>query len=744
MRYEDFNIRIMNKRDDGYDVAVESPAGNANAHIKIREDLREAANQLNNLSGAFRGDAAEATRKAQFDQPPSASPEDIGSELFRSLFTGNVRRMYDRSYSSLKDPNTGLRIKLHLNLEDPDVSKLAQVPWEYVYEKDTMEYLALSRQTPLVRYIEVQRPTAKQRLDGQLRILVVMSNPKGVHPLDLEAESKLIEESWARDPSVNVDFLTDATPDNLRSMLVANEYHVLHYMGHGTHDPVTGAGALVLEDEQREAVLMDASTLGALLRDAPSIQLAFLNACDTGKASTDEPFAGVANRLVMAGLPAVVAMQFPISDQAAIDFAKAFYPRLVDGFGIDEATAQGRKAILSGRQGSLEWGTPVLYMRAPDGQLFKTQQPVAPDAPSVATPPPAPVDGGSTAKGAAGGALAVLGVVLLAGLAWAFWPSGTEFKFESPSSNVFVGERAPVRFAPDKAEVSLADLADYGVDIRTASGVDGVILSETAIVNNAWQVEATGVTPGSYTLVASVEALDRKQPIQFTTDVTVALDPAVEQSLTEATGRVSQPQFDTETVRDELDDLPTDKLGANAKADVEAIIAELTAVIEARQSALAMSQADNTLGDRIGAFNLWKQAFRNARGFEPSEAQDRVSADALAAADVLASRTTADKFVLCGSTELCAGITSAGTVTSVHTHVSYTKQGDANERFKVVFVQNGEAFKTRNFPSAATVGGQYIRDYSTVRAQAGEVEARLFNGTGDWIATATYTARVTR
>lgn len=743
MRYEDFNIRIMSKRDDGYDVAVDSPAGSANAHIKIPDALRESASRLNSLSGAFRGDAAEATRKAEFDQPLTAGPEEIGAELFSSLFTGNVRRMYDRSYSSLQDPEVGLRIKLHLNLEDPEVGKLSQVPWEYVYEKDTMEYLALSRQTPLVRYIEVQRPTAKRQLEGQLRILVVMSNPSGVHPLDLDKERALIEESWAREPSVNVDFLTDATPDNLRSMLVANEYHVLHYMGHGTHDPVTGAGALVLEGEQNEAVLMDASTLGALLRDAPSIQLAFLNACDTGKASTDEPFAGVANRLVMAGLPAVVAMQFPISDQAAIDFARAFYPRLVDGFGIDEATAQGRKAILSGRHGSLEWGTPVLYMRAPDGQLFKTEVP-QPAAPAEPVTPAAAPAGGSTAKGAAmGGALAVVSLLLLAILALVFWPSGTEFTFAEDQASVFVGDTVDVRFKPDKPDVSLTDLAEYGVEILPAAGVDGVQVGETAIVNNAWQVEVVGWVPGTYTLVASVETLDRSQPIQFTTNVVVSMDPAVVQGLNDAIARVGQPQFDTATVRDDLAALLTDRLGGDARADVDETIDKLEDVLNARDWALGLKAEDTPLDDRIDAFNQWKQAFESVRGFAPSAGQDTVSGRALAAADELATRTTADKFVLCPSQQICAGQSFFGANASVHTHVSYTKSGGDNETFKVVYLQNGEPFKTRRFPSSAVTGGQYIRDYSTVRASNGEIEARLYNGAGDWIATATYNVGAT-
>jgi len=40
---------------------------------------------------------------------------------------------------------------------------------------------------------------------------------------------------------------------------------------------------------------------------------------------------------------------------------------------VDAAVAEARKAISFALANSLEWGTPVLYMRAPDGQIFVVQ-----------------------------------------------------------------------------------------------------------------------------------------------------------------------------------------------------------------------------------------------------------------------------------------------------------------------------------------------------------------------------------
>jgi hypothetical protein len=75
--------------------------------------------------------------------------------------------------------------------------------------------------------------------------------------------------------------------------------------------------------------------------------------------------------MVMAGIPAVVAMQFPISDRAAIAFARKFYPLLAHGDPVDAAVAEGRRAIRLAEARTMEWGTPVLFMRFEDGDILR-------------------------------------------------------------------------------------------------------------------------------------------------------------------------------------------------------------------------------------------------------------------------------------------------------------------------------------------------------------------------------------
>jgi hypothetical protein len=110
--------------------------------------------------------------------------------------------------------------------------------------------------------------------------------------------------------------------------------------------------------------------------------------------SRQDPFAGVATSLIRQGIPAVVAMQFEITDEAAITFASEFYAAVADGYPVDAAVSEARKAIYA-HPNDVEWGTPVLYSRAPDGVLFNLQRdpqrPASADVPVEVRPPaPAP------------------------------------------------------------------------------------------------------------------------------------------------------------------------------------------------------------------------------------------------------------------------------------------------------------------------------------------------------------------
>jgi formylglycine-generating enzyme required for sulfatase activity len=97
-----------------------------------------------------------------------------------------------------------------------------------------------------------------------------------------------------------------------------------------------------------------------------------LNACQTATTSSTRPLAGLAPRLLQRNLSAVVAMQYPLPDRAATIFSREFYRGLALGYPLDAAMAEARKGIfLETGGGTPDWGIPVLFLRAGDGQLVQ-------------------------------------------------------------------------------------------------------------------------------------------------------------------------------------------------------------------------------------------------------------------------------------------------------------------------------------------------------------------------------------
>jgi len=120
---------------------------------------------------------------------------------------------------------------------------------------------------------------------------------------------------------------------------------------------------------------MPAERFKVLLQDSKeNLRLIFLNACAGAQSGRSDPFAGIAQQLVQQGLPAVLAMQFPIMDQAAIVLSQEFYRALAGGYPLEAAVSEARKAIY-GLGGSPEWGTPVFFSRSDDNRILLVPDP---------------------------------------------------------------------------------------------------------------------------------------------------------------------------------------------------------------------------------------------------------------------------------------------------------------------------------------------------------------------------------
>ncbi|HWI34636.1 MAG TPA: CHAT domain-containing protein, partial [Lapillicoccus sp.] len=323
------------------------------------------------------------TRRAGSD-PQSQASMDLGGPLFESVFSEDIMLTWQRSQDQARDHGDGLRLRLRLT----DAPSIAGLPWELLYDRRGNSFIAQSERTPVVRYLEVPQPPRPLAVDGALRILAVISSPTDLPELDVEAEWRRVQdalESRVAAGTVKLDRLPAPTVQALSAWLRQNDVHILHFIGHGDYDERIQDGVIYFQDRYGRSTKVSPTVLGPYLRDHDPLRLVLLNACQSARVDSTDPFSGMAQGLVQQDCTAVVAMQFPISDGAATTFTGEFYGALADGFPVDQAATSARKALIA--EYAAEWATPVLFLRAPDGRVFDHIV-AQPTVTAVPTPPP--------------------------------------------------------------------------------------------------------------------------------------------------------------------------------------------------------------------------------------------------------------------------------------------------------------------------------------------------------------------
>jgi CHASE2 domain-containing sensor protein len=302
----------------------------------------------------------------------AAALETLGQQLFDFLFEtrtdAKLAALLDRSLGAVTQAEQGLRIRLQLDEANPDV---ASMPWEYIYRGIDKCFLASRVVTPLVRFLEVGVPLRKMEAKLPLSMLVVVP---AADDLNVDLEISLLEEalgdmSGAVEMTVLRGFVT---PERLGTELAKRQFDVLHFIGHGDFDGTRAT--LRFNDAAGRRVDVDHETIGKLIRNELSLKLLVLNSCKGATLSSSVAFVGMAPRLVAAGVPAVVAMQFPIRDDEALCFVKSFYGALFEGEdrgSVDFAICTARNALEMKFAGGRALGLPVLFMRYEEGVLFR-------------------------------------------------------------------------------------------------------------------------------------------------------------------------------------------------------------------------------------------------------------------------------------------------------------------------------------------------------------------------------------
>lgn len=189
------------------------------------------------------------------------------------------------------------------------------------------------------------------------KILILAANPKDMQPLRLAQEVRDIEEglerSQKRDQFVIVKKSAVRSRDFRRALMEVKP-QIVHFCGHGLQQE-----GIALEDEIGKSQLVSAKALSGLFAlFADQVKCVVLNAC----------FSEEQAEAIRHHIDYVVGMKQAIGDQAAIEFAVAFYDALAAEDNVLESPERvefayrlGCNAIdMAGVSGSL---TPVLLKK---------------------------------------------------------------------------------------------------------------------------------------------------------------------------------------------------------------------------------------------------------------------------------------------------------------------------------------------------------------------------------------------
>ncbi|MGZ4306826.1 MAG: CHAT domain-containing protein [Solirubrobacteraceae bacterium] len=371
--YDELRLRIDRREGGRYHVLASTSTAEASTSFELPFNELEVENFILKVSRP-RG-------RRRIETSALSDARSFGGRLFKALFQGRIHELYRDALGHARAEDRGVRITLCLS----GSPELIDVPWEYLF--DEPDFLAVSAFTPVVRYLDLPRAHRPLLVEAPLHLLGVVSSPADYEQLDVERERDNLQRalsSLTGAGAVELHWLERPTLGGLLKALQTDTFHALHYIGHGSYDRDSERGVLLFEDESGWARPVSGDKLGMVLHDFSSLRLAILNACEGARTARNDPFAGVAGALVQRDIPAVVAMQFEISDEAAIVFAGGFYEPLAGGVPVDASLAAARLAMLAERSDDIEWGTPVLFMRVPDGRIFDLGDDDHAPAPGVA------------------------------------------------------------------------------------------------------------------------------------------------------------------------------------------------------------------------------------------------------------------------------------------------------------------------------------------------------------------------
>ncbi|MEA3400533.1 MAG: SUMF1/EgtB/PvdO family nonheme iron enzyme [Armatimonadota bacterium] len=348
--------------------------------------------------------------------------QELGQALYDALLGNDATRIVWREAESAAEDEP---VRLCLSADESDLQHqldLVATPWDGLYDGRNHLWLGSRRG---VLYRMPWRPENTCRPGPELRVLVVHTTPLDAErPFEERVPPlKALDTKALRD---ELDELAEQTCKRLRwreadaqiddLTLVLSDFRpdVVHFVGHslaGTDDDPRPV--LVFVDGAGRATCVTPSQLGQCFHSADWYpRLVVLTSCRSAQFAVE---------LLREGNPVVVGCRYKVNDREAKRLDSAIYRALARGAAIDQAVAEGRRAVIDSPEAwcPADWMGPFvatsLDPRAPL-VLYDVQA----DAPEPEAPRPVGVRREAKARrgGTLAAVLAIAGLLMAVAGAW--------------------------------------------------------------------------------------------------------------------------------------------------------------------------------------------------------------------------------------------------------------------------------------------------------------------------------------
>jgi tetratricopeptide (TPR) repeat protein len=293
--------------------------------------------------------------------------EPFSQALTSALFADN--RLL-AAFSEARGRGEFLRLRLTIAA---DAGELHGLCWELLAAPGSNVPFSLNEKVYFSRYqpSQVAAGAALPQPRGMLRALAAAANPSNLSAYKLQridTTSELARAEAGLSP-IRVDRLP-ASPGDLctlqRLLDRSRVVDILYLACHGAFRRNTAALFLEGDDGKvKRATGEELAERVSLMENRP--RLVVLASCESAALGAGEGLLALGPLLVLAGVPAVVAMQGPISMETLAAFLPVFFRELAVDGRIDRAMSVARLSV----RDHADWWSPALLMNLLSGRLWE-------------------------------------------------------------------------------------------------------------------------------------------------------------------------------------------------------------------------------------------------------------------------------------------------------------------------------------------------------------------------------------